>query len=223
MKYQDLINELKDLGNEEYLNFTKKLSNSNKIIIGVNLPTLKTYAKKIDIDEYLKYYQGIYFEEIMIYGLSLGYLKEKEDLATYMFSYSKEIDNWSLCDSPASNMKLIKKHNDYFIKNIEILLNDKDEFVIRFGLVLLLFHYVNEKYIDYILNVCVTFKSDKYYINMAISWLLCECFIKFQSKADKYINKEYLDKFVLNKTISKICDSYRVDKGVKIDLKKRRI
>lgn len=159
----------------------------------------------------------------MIFGLSLGYLITKEEVLKHVKTFIKEIDDWSLCDSPASNLKIIKTNNDYFIKIIKEMLESNKEFETRFGLVLLLFHYMNEKYIDYILEVATTLKSDAYYINMAIAWLLCECFIKYPKKSEQYIDQKYLSKFVLNKTISKINDSYRVTQKDKDRFKKKRI
>ncbi|MDD2208088.1 MAG: DNA alkylation repair protein, partial [Bacilli bacterium] len=192
--------------------------------IGVKIPVLRKIAKEIDnLDEFISYYQGRYFEETMVLGLTLGYLKDKKLLAGYLMFYAGEITDWSLCDTPASNMKLIKKNNEYFIGYINDLINTGEEFKIRFGLILLLSHYVNDNYIDYILDKCISLKSNMYYVNMAISWLLCECYIKYKDKTDKYISSLYLDKFVLNKTISKICDSYRVSISDKASLKKRKV
>jgi len=193
-------------------------------MIGVNIPALRKIAKEIDdIDGFISCYQGYYFEETLVLGLALGYLKDKELLAKYLMFYVEEITDWSLCDTPASNMKLIKDNNEYFFSYIENLIKSDKEFRVRFGLVLLLSHYLNDNYIDYILDVSTRLKSDKYYVNMALSWLLCECYIKYKSKTDKYISSKYLDKFVLNKTISKISDSYRVNISDKENLKKRRV
>ncbi|MDD2504712.1 MAG: DNA alkylation repair protein [Bacilli bacterium] len=224
--YNNLINQLFLLKNDKYKTFSSRLIINSKEMIGVNIPTLRKIAKEVSItkiDSFLNYYQGVYFEETLILGLSLGYLKDKKELEKYLNFYSNEITDWSLCDTPAINMKLIKENNEYFYKHINQMLKSKEEFVIRFGLVLLLNHYMNDNYIDHILDVCVNLKSNKYYVNMAISWLLCECYIKYKIKTDKYINSKYLDKFVLNKTISKISDSFRVDIKDKENLKKRRI
>ncbi len=224
--YNQFVENLFSLRNEKYKEFSNRLLKDTKEVIGVNIPTLRTIAKEIsltNIDDFFCYYQGIYFEETLVLGLTLGYLKEKSLLNKYIILYSEEITDWSLCDTPALNMKLIKKENQYFLSTIEELLSSNKEFKIRFGLVLLLGHYINDNYIDYILEVCINLKSDKYYVNMAISWLLCECYIKYQNKTDKYLFSEYLERFVLNKTISKICDSYRVSIENKNELKKRRI
>ena len=57
--------------------------------------------------------------------------------------------------------------------------------------------------------------SDYYYVNMAIAWLLCECFIKHQDITLKYLENNNLNKFTINKCISKIKDSYRVSREMK--------
>ena len=222
MKYKDVINYLIRISDEEYKNFTLKLTNSNKKLLGVNIPQLRKISQKIDLDEYLKYYQGIYFEETLIYGLSIEYLKNKAKVKKHILLYSKEIDDWSLCDSVALNLKTIKENNKYFLNIIDTLLSSKEEFVVRFGLVLLLF-YINDEYIDYVISKLINIKSNKYYINMAQAWLLCECFIKYKEETKKYINIKYLNKFVLNKTISKINDSFRISKEEKEYIKKRRV
>ena len=79
---------------------------------------------------------------------------------------------------------------------------------IRVGLILLLCYYVEEEYLDNI-------KSDEYYVNMAEAWLVCEIFIKYENVGLKYLEHNELNKFTINKSISKIRDSYRVDKEMK--------
>ena len=63
---------------------------------------------------------------------------------------------------------------------------------------------------------------EEYYIRMALAWLLSECFIKFPAATAGYLVVSHLPKWTFNKTISKICDSYRVDDETKKMLKKMR-
>ena len=58
---------------------------------------------------------------------------------------------------------------------------------------------------------------------MANSWLISICYIKYPKETYKYLKKNKLDKFTQNKTISKICDSYRITKKQKEEIKKLRI
>ena len=55
---------------------------------------------------------------------------------------------------------------------------------------------------------------------MAIAWLLCELIIKKKDKAIEYLKNNKVNKFVLNKTISKCNDSFRITKEDKELLKK---
>lgn len=50
---------------------------------------------------------------------------------------------------------------------------------------------------------------------MATSWLLAEMYIKYPDKTEKFFKQNQLNDFTMNKTISKIRDSYRVTKEKK--------
>ena len=84
-------------------------------------------------------------------------------------------------------------------------------------------YYLNDNYIDRVLKIVSSIKSDYYYINMAISWLLSVAIIDYKDKVIELLKEKCLSKFVQNKTISKIQDSYRVDKEVKKFVKQYRI
>ena len=45
---------------------------------------------------------------------------------------------------------------------------------------------------------------------MAVSWLLCELFIHNREETLYYLNNNKLNKFTINKMISKCRDSFRV-------------
>lgn len=51
---------------------------------------------------------------------------------------------------------------------------------------------------------CLNEKDDRYYVKMAMAWVIAEIFIKFRQSALRLLETKKLDKFVQNKTISKI-------------------
>ena len=63
----------------------------------------------------------------------------------------------------------------------------------------------------------------KYYVNMAVAWLMCELMIKNRIQTLKYLENHKLNDFTINKTISKCRDSFRVSKEDKEFLLKYRI
>lgn len=226
--YQKIIEDLKKQSDIKYKEFTKKLSpsESSDYMIGVRIPILRNYAKAIakgNAELFINSYEGLYFEEKMLQGMVIGYSNDIKIYDEYLYSFSKIISDWSVCDCCASSLKLIKINQEHFLPLINRLLNSNMVYQVRFGVVLLMDYYLCDNYIDLVSKSSIEAQSDEYYVNMAIAWCLCECFIKYPLKIDKYLNKDYLNKFVLNKTISKICDSYRVDDKTKNRLKKRRI
>ena len=59
-----------------------------------------------------------------------------------------------------------------------------------------------------------------YYVDMAISWLLCELYVKFTSDTYEFIKSTKLSDFIVRKATSKVNDSFRVSKEDKDKLKK---
>ena len=54
------------------------------------------------------------------------------------------------------------------------------------------------------------YDEKEYYVNMMNAWIFCECFIKQRDKTMEYLKRHKLNKFTINKGISKCRDSYRV-------------
>ena len=87
-----------------------------------------------------------------------------------------------------------------------------EEFISRTGLVIILSHFVNKNNLNTIYETLNKIDSDKFYINMAESWLICDLFIKHREETLEFLKNNKLNKFTQNKAISKIHDSYRVTK-----------
>lgn len=224
-KYHEYVEKLKKEQDKKYLEFNQKIVLPKKEMIGIRVPILRQKAKEIaktDISSFIACYDGKYFEETMILGFVIGYSKDIIIYDKYLPFFVKEITDWSICDSSVKSLTLIGEERKHFYHFILSLINTDNEFEVRFALVALLNYYLTDNYIDEIIEICLKVKSSKYYINMALAWLISEMYIKFPKKVDKIINQKALNTFVLNKTISKICDSYRVSKTDKEMLKKRK-
>ena len=85
---------------------------------------------------------------------------------------------------------------------------------------MLLDHFIDDEYIDKVLDLIDNFKDERYYAKMAAAWALSICFIKYPPKTLAYLKRSNLDKWTFNKSIQKIRESYRVDKETKEILKK---
>ena len=218
--YKIFLEYLKSLKDEKYKEFHSSLVlNSKYEMIGIRVPIMKNIAKQIaktsNVEEFLSYSQNKYYEEIMIQGLVISHIKDEKVFYKYFKNHIKKIDNWALCDTFCNVIKIVEKYeNKYFDEMIELSLSNK-EFISRVGIVTILSHFINEKNLDTIFDTLNKIESDKFYINMAEAWLVCEMYIKFSKETKKFIEKNKLNKFTQNKSISKIHDSYRVSKEEK--------
>ena len=209
---------LKSISEESYKKFNSKIIFTNYEMLGIRLPKLRVLSKEIfktDYKEFLKISNITYYDEAMLYLLVIALIKDIDELMLYFPKALDLIDNWALCDSFCGSLKIVINNKEYFLKVIDKLLKSDKTYNVRVGLVLLLNYYVSEEYLDLIFKYLDDINSDEYYINMAEAWLLCEIFIKYQSYGLKYLENNKLNSFTINKTISKIRDSYRVSKEIK--------
>ena len=221
MKSNELIKLLKENKDLEYKKFSEKIIDTKYPIIGVRTPILKKISKSISLD-ILKDDNEKYYEEVLVKLFIISNIKDREEYDKYFNKYIYKIDCWSLCDSFVTASKIIKNNKEHYFKVVEKLLKEDYEFAVRVGLVILLNYYVEEDYLSNIFRFVDSIKREEYYIKMAIAWLLSICYIKYPKETEKYLDKSKIDNFTYNKTISKICDSYRVDKETKIYLRKKR-
>ena len=222
--YKKFVDYLISLQDQKYKEFHSSLVlNSKYEMIGIRLPIMRDIAKQIskgNIEEFLKCAQDKYYEEIMIQGLVISHIKDEECFYKHFKNHIKEIDNWALCDSFCSSLKIVEKHEDkYFNEALNLAQNEK-EFISRVGLVIILNHFINKDNLEKIYDCLNTIQSEKFYINMAEAWLVCEMYTKFPKETEKFLKKNNLNKFTQNKAISKIHDSFRVTKEEKEKLNK---
>ena len=224
--YKEFIKYLISMQDIKYKEFHSSLVlNSRYEIIGIRVPIMRSIAKEIsktNIEEFLKCAKNKYYEEVMIQGLVISHIKDENIFSKYFKEYIKKIDNWGLCDSFCSSIKIVEKYEEkYFEQAINLSLN-KEEFISRIGLIIILNHFISEKNLNEIFDTLNKIKSDLFYVNMAEAWLVCELYIKFPNETYTFIKNNKLNKFTQNKAISKIHDSYRVSKKEKEELKKFR-
>ena len=224
--YKEFVNYLESLKDEKYKEFHSKIVNNSKyVIIGIRSPISKSIAKEIsktNMEDYLDLEKGNYYEEVLIEGLVISKLKDEKLFNKYFIKYIKKIDNWALCDSFSSSIKIVEKHPDKYFNICLDLINTNEEYKVRLGLVMILNHFINDENTKKIIKVIDNINSDKYYINMAVAWLIAEMYVKEKDITLEYLKKNNQNKFVQNKAISKINDSFRVTKEEKEMLKKYR-
>lgn len=224
--YVKLRDCLKQSADEKYRDFSMKICRSKYPILGVRVPQIRKYAKRIPpekIEEFIKVHPATY-EEVLLRGFLIARLPY-EDILKWLDSHLEYIDNWSTCDLFCSAIsKPIQENKEDFSKDkLKKMLDDKRAFTVRVGLVILKCSFLEPDYLNFIFTeVDELSNREEYYVRMGLSWLISECFIKYPSVTVEYLSRSKMSDWTFNKTISKICDSYRVDTQTKNLLRKMR-
>ena len=219
-KLYKLLDEKKDA---KYRDFSKKLTPGDFTMLGVRVPDMRKIAKNLTIEEresIIKLECDDIFEFKLIRGLVVADIKDVDKYKYEFERFLPLIDNWAICDIFIGSSKIIKKDLEYFFQRCTELIKKDDEFLNRVAFVILLNYYLIDEYIDKTFDLIKDFKSDKYYANMALGWLISYLYIKYPTKTQEFLTNCNLDKTVLKMGIRKIKDSYRVSPENKEWLKK---
>lgn len=213
--YNKLIKYLFEIKDEKYAKFhSKLLKNDNIMVIGIKTPILRKIAKKISQTSYLdfiKLNKHKYYEEILLHGLVISYLKlEFNEIIKLFNEYIIYINNWASCDIVVSSLKIFKKNQELGFTYINKYLKNKNPWINRVGIVLLINYYINEAYIDKIFSISNNIQTDNYYVKMANAWLISMCLVKYYEKTYNFLLNNKLDNFTYNKAISKSIESLRI-------------
>lgn len=223
---QEIKKELENLADKKYREFHKGLCPGTENILGVRIPVLRNYAKKLSKEKEIKYLleniDNQYYEEIMLQGMLIGLEKDNniQNILNDIEKFVPKIDNWAVCDVFCGGLKITKKHLEEMWNFLQKYLKSEKEFEIRFGVVMLLDYYITEEYLEKDFKIFDDIKSEKYYVQMAVAWAISICLIRFYDRTIEYLKNANLDKFTYNKALQKAIESYRITDIQKQELRK---
>ena len=236
-----------------------------KRIIGVRTPLLKSIAKDMmkkvedthqgkkaqqnQVEKFLKELPHKYFDEMQLHAFLLNEIKDYDRCIKEVERFLPYIDNWATCDQLSP--KVFKKNKKNLLKYIAKWLKSKKAYVVRFGIGMLMQHFLDEdfdaKYLDMVAKVKWRPKSfsikqaskknlmkkniqissendpDLYYVEMMRAWYFATALAKRYKETIPYIEKKKLNAWTHNKTIQKAVESYRINERQREKLKKIKI
>lgn len=208
MNYKDLEKHLFNIADKKFAEFSKSLSNSDYISIGVKNPLLRHLIKEEKEDQDLKlsdFNLGRYLEIDFIYfGLALVRAKNLSDQLEFLEENIKYAKSWAITDSIQTYLK--KSDFDSFLTFFKKLYKSKYTFDRRFCYIFALKHWKNPRILD-IFPLIST--NEEYMVMMAEAWLLATVAIDFPDEVFDFL-KRVDDITLKRKTISKMNDSFRI-------------
>ena len=219
--------ELFKLQDKKYRDFHKKLMPTvdEKTIIGVRTPDSRKLAKQVakseDLDRFLNSLPHKYFDENQLHAFIVSEMKEYEQALSEVEKFLPYVDNWATCDQLSP--KVFKKNKKDLYKHIREWIASDETYTKRFGIGMLLEHYLDEDFELKQARLVAKVRSDEYYVNMMIAWYFATALAKQWDDIIPFIEGKKLDSWTHNKAIQKSVESYRITKEQKEYLKSLKI
>jgi len=224
-----ILRDLNSFAENEYKKFSSALSPTldKERVLGVRLPKIKKYAAEIvysgEGERVLLESEPYLLEEKLLFAFILGKIKlPYEDKKSFVQKYIPYIESWSECDCAVSAFRFIEKHEDDFWQFLQPYLNSESEYPVRFALYCFTGYYLKGDRASEVISVAAKIKSEYYYVKMAVAFLLATAYIYRGEEVYAVLSGGALDGFTHNKTISKICESFRIPKEEKERVKRLR-
>ena len=205
---------------ENKISWTRNIVRTNMEVLAIDSQGIKDIVKAIPKGLEKEFFGNVkfnYYESTIVYGKLLNRLKSYKEIEKHLLPYANIIDNWASCD--CLSFDLIGEDKNALFDFAARYTKDKKPFIRRIAF-RIMFGYIEKDYLSKIFDIISSLFAEKeYYVNMIISWLLCEMFIKYKEETLQYITTAKLNSFVKNKFVSKCQDSFRVSQDDKRMLK----
>lgn len=220
----DLQKILFSMADEKYRDFQSGLMPTvpKEKIIGIRTPVLRKFAKEFSetpqAEEFLKNLPHYYYEENNLHAFLLEFITDYEKAAEKVTEFLPFVDNWATCDSMSP--KIFRKHKAELPEQIEKWLLAEDTYSVRFGIKMLMEHFLGEDFRPEYAERVAEIKSEEYYIRMMQAWYFATALAKNYDEVLPFIRERKLERWTHNKAIQKAVESYRITDEQKAYLRK---
>ena len=194
-------------------------------IIGVRTPELKKMAKDIlkagDHKDFLGELPHKYFEENQLHAFILSGIKDLNECMEELERFLPYVDNWATCDQMSP--KIFKRYKEELLTHIKEWITSDKTYTIRFGVGMLMEHFLDEDYDPQYPEMVAKIRSEEYYVNMMIAWYFATALAKQYESILPFIERKRLDDWTHNKAIQKSVESRRITEEQKTCLKSLKV
>ena len=211
------------LRDDDYAAFQRRLMPTvdPDTVIGVRTPVLRGLAKELrgtpEAETFLASLPHGYYDENNLHGFLISLMKDYGDALAAVDDFLPYVDNWATCDllSP----RAFAGHAGELLPEIKRWMGSGETYTVRFGLGMLMSHYLDGNFKPEYLELAAGVRSDEYYVNMMVAWFFATALAKQYDETLPYIAGRRLGAWAHNKAIQKAIESYRITDGQKAELR----
>ena len=219
-KITDALIQLQDL---KYRDFQSRLipGVSPGSFIGVRTPDLRKMARTMYGTEegriFLSSLPHHYFDENQLHAFMLELSTDFNDCVEKTNIFLPYIDNWATCDQLSP--KIFRRHRKELPELIRTWIKSDHAFTVRFGIRMLMSHFLDDEFDPAYLRMVSEIRSDEYYVKMMTAWYFATALAKQYESALPFIKDGILEPWTHNRTIQKSLESFRISQERKTELR----
>lgn len=211
MRIYDGLYEMRD---ESYRDFQASLIPEIEAerMVGVRTPDLRAFAKELfksgGYEEFIRDLPHEYFDEMQLHAFIISEFKDFGKCMAEVKRFLPHVDNWASCDQLSP--RVFKTHRQELISPIYSWLDSDKTYTVRFGIKMLMQHFLDDSYESKYMDKVAQLRSDEYYINMMIAWYFATALAKQYDDALAVLKEKKLAAWTHNKAIQKAIESRRI-------------
>ncbi|MCM1283178.1 MAG: DNA alkylation repair protein [Muribaculaceae bacterium] len=211
-----------ELSDAKYREFQSKLipNIDPGTVIGVRTPKLRSYAKELlrgakkeaqmqeVVEAFMNGLPHRYFDENNLHGFLIEGIRDYGACVQALEHFLPYVDNWATCDQMSP--KVLGKDKERLMTDIERWLDSGHVYTVRFGLGMLMRHYLDEDFSPRYLSLAAAKCCEDYYVNMMVAWYFATALAKQYEAALPFLEEQRLPLWTHNKAVQKAIESSRI-------------
>ncbi len=207
--------ELETVSETAYQRFVQKLHPGVPDILGVRLPILHRFAKRLAREKGLSVLAQIApasLEERLLYGMIIGYAKTGDRWAA-LPEFINRINAWGVCDGAVAVCKFLGDDKHRTLAFLEPYIDSEKAYDQRFVAVVLKTYFLTPDWWETSVAVYERLTHSDYYVRMAVAWGLAEWATVKPDEVLAVLSRFHPD--IQTKAKRKMCESFRVAPEIK--------
>ena len=210
----EIREELFRLQDTAYRDFQSKIMPTvdAKTAIGVRTPELRRLAKQLakreDVGLFLDNLPHDYFDENQLHAFIVSELRNYDTCLQKVDQFLPYVDNWATCDQMSP--KVFKKHRAELLGPISRWITSDATYTVRFGVGMLMEHYLDDDFDPAYLDMVAAVKSEEYYVRMMVARYFATALAKQYNVTIPHLEERRLEPWTHNKAIQKAIESRRI-------------
>ena len=220
MTIQDIRDEISTLADPENAKFFLNLNPTAKPCAGVRIPQMRKLAQKIAKEDYKWFLENNpmdTFEMESLQAFVIGYAKDDINVILgYLDDFIPKVHDWSVSDSLCQTFKIARKYPKETFALLSKYKDSHREFEVRIVAIMLMSQFLNDEYIDTVIDVINKLDTADFYAKMGVAWAVATIMAKYPDKCTEYMLSpdNRLDEWTYKKALQKMKESYRVDNAI---------